>query len=809
MSLVVFGRQQHAVFLLGRESNIIAASVTSFGWCRSETVFVRVYEHISNIQRTSTPYEKQTKMDSATTDDDSATTTSRQAPSQHESSPATTSAQEKEQSSPLATTTRTIKRQTPPRVALFWILHHNVASDTEMAILANVCQQWRGWIVDYLMRQTVGQSSLHDEDDQLQATTFPPQTCTSRKLLLPSMMRAFVATAMRRRQQPDPASCAVMAEAHHVRDDDDDDNDDRYCIAWFAAEGIQQLAWTQVLREDEALERMLFMALDTSASSRDLTNSVLETNHSEFESDTNTNHTNNHNNNSHHNPTDGEPKPITVTAAPPAAAATPKTLQPPQQQPAVSKTDAVMTTTTEMNQPVTLQWQPKEGSSIVLSNEWRGYRKPWQVLRPFGYTLASVQLLFSTLREHNKEASGVDYDDEHHHDEDAEEDSYSRATFAVRGVTVARPESYCLCMDRIHEATGADNQARLQRLNDRMELRRIVLPRVLHRPQKPSAVQFLNADKSSAVTLLTPALACGTLKEPFTVFVVGIATEDGCFLSGLRHRFEIGHLYPKDQLAELTDSSAICLFTEMWSPDNNNNPHTKNEGSGTRHERDDREDEDEWDVLDTGDDDARDGPSQCTCVFDGVTEKLVLLEDEDEPPGRLVRGHIGPGAWHCYTIVVNGVHSVIRIDGVEEPMELHQHLEAPAFLDGLTLGSDHCFGTSLCCGQGSPGEGEGALAEVALFKGRMDISDLTRLESHFMHKHGIPRQLATAWNDDDLYRQARAMFQVAGNPLQRNVPLRYFTTSPNVAWQVYNAVDQKYSRRERIGARNDDSSSDW
>ena len=41
-------------------------------------------------------------------------------------------------------------------------------------------------------------------------------------------------------------------------------------------------------------------------------------------------------------------------------------------------------------------------------------------------------------------------------------------------------------------------------------------------------------------------------------------------------------------------------------------------------------------------------------------------------------------------------------------------------MDGLTLGSDHCFGISLCCGQGSPGEGEGAISEVAVFSGRLD-----------------------------------------------------------------------------------------
>lgn len=447
----------------------------------------------------------------------------------------------------------------------------------------------------------------------------------------------------------------------------------------------------------------------------------------------------------------------------------------------------------------------------MLSNEWRGYREPVQVLTPFGYTPFFVTGVFDTLRRRRPPTSVLDTEEE-------DDEDYSHATFAVRGVTVARPESFCLCTDRVTGGGGrGDHATRVERLRDRKELRRSVLPRVVKRGNDvdgtgpPLVMQFLNVDKASAVTMLTPALACGTLREPFTVFLVGIATEDGCFLSGLRRRFELGHLYPKDQLAEITDSSAVCLFTEDSSPslpaaeaDSGHEDKDPKQGIEDEEENDDAMSDDIWD--DDDDEEFRDG-SGCTCVFEGATEKLMVLEDHDEERGRLVRGVLGPGAWHCYTFVVDGVHSVIRVDGLEEPMEVHQPRDLPALLDGITLGSDHCFGTSLCCGQGSPGEGEGAIAEVALFKGRLDEQDIVTLESHLMKKHAIPPQNAEPWMDDDLHRQARAMFQLVANPRGNRVPLKYFAKSPNVAWKVYHPVTHHLIKKDRIGARNDETSS--
>ena len=51
-------------------------------------------------------------------------------------------------------------------------------------------------------------------------------------------------------------------------------------------------------------------------------------------------------------------------------------------------------------------------------------------------------------------------------------------------------------------------------------------------------VQFLNIDSNHAVRLVTPKFE-EPIFTPLTVFCVGIATEDGCFFSGLRKKFEM------------------------------------------------------------------------------------------------------------------------------------------------------------------------------------------------------------------------------------------------------------------------------
>ena len=65
---------------------------------------------------------------------------------------------------------------------------------------------------------------------------------------------------------------------------------------------------------------------------------------------------------------------------------------------------------------------------------------------------------------------------------------------------------------------------------------------------------------------------CGPIEAPVTVFLVGIATEDGCFVSGLRKKYEVGHMYPhasSDTLVEIIHNSlaelvcclgAVCMI---------------------------------------------------------------------------------------------------------------------------------------------------------------------------------------------------------------------------------------------------------
>jgi hypothetical protein len=610
-----------------------------------------------------------------------------------------------------------------------WIVQNTITSDTELAILSNVCATWRRWLLEYLMEIETTDTNI-------------------RRLILPSMIRAFTTY---RQNRPSKSQCISSSSSSSSASISPTG---LFCVAWFASEGIQQIPWSQLVHEDDLLEVMLLNAHHSQAS-RDLTNSILETSetldrsHSNFSS-----------------------PPVTT----------------PQEQQFVPTPS-----------PVAYQWK-RNSNQLVLSNEWRGYRTPVEILRPFGYSPSFVEEVMATLADKFPTIASIIANDED------EEDAYSTASFAVRGATVARPESYCLCIDRPGGPTSTQ-QSRLQHLKDRKDLRRTVLPRVIRRHNLPPAVQFLNMDRSSAVTLMTPTLACGTLREPFTLFLVGIATEDGCFMSGLRHRFEVGHLYPKDQLAEVTESSAICVFTEDWTLKGCSN--TSRHGEG-------RDDEDMQDMVDSGDEDiwnAEDEslqyPSECTCVFQGITDKLAVLEDDNEVEGRLMRGALGPGAWHCYTIFVDGSNTKFRIDGIEEPAFAEGRTDAIAFLDGLTLGSDHCYGTSLCCGQGSPGEGEGAIAELAVFSGVMDIRDTETMEMYLMKKHAIPSPAESPWKDDDFFRQARAMFELTGNPRGLRVPLRYFAQSPNVAWKVQNPVSHEPIKRQRIGARNDESSSDW
>jgi hypothetical protein len=350
--------------------------------------------------------------------------------------------------------------------------------------------------------------------------------------------------------------------------------------------------------------------------------------------------------------------------------------------------------------------------------------------------------------------------------------------------------------------------------------------------------------------MMTPPFACGPLPEPVTILCVAIATEDGCFLSGLRHRFEFGHLYPSNEATE--DMSAICIAVEPWSLKAGNDQQQSTSPSveiNTSRISDAARSLTASAVFDDNNSkdcscgEASSSTNVCDCIFQGVTEKQAGYMDGDEEI-NIFRGRLGPGLWHCYSVVVDGENSAIRIDGIAEPVQSEVSSSADdkipasfrtitAMLDGLTIGSDHCFGISLCCGNGSGGEGEGAIAELAIFQGRLDLTDLQELEVQIMRKHGIQRpsaamapQLPTftekangscdgddsRWEENEFKRQAHAMFSLQHDEERTSsIPLRFLSQHRSVAWRQTNPVTGEPIHTSKIGAKRQpagDSSSD-
>mmetsp|Transcript_3251 Transcript_3251/g.8747 ORF Transcript_3251/g.8747 Transcript_3251/m.8747 type:complete len:435 (-) Transcript_3251:56-1360(-) len=405
--------------------------------------------------------------------------------------------------------------------------------------------------------------------------------------------------------------------------------------------------------------------------------------------------------------------------------------------------------------------------------------------------------------------------------------------FVVRGATVAHPEGYCECLDEQEDdLPHYKDETWLKKKSVRKsKLERSDLPKVLWknhdnrdettiekiRIPRPF-VQFLNSDSSHAVRLLTPKFE-KPIFTPLTVFCVAIATEDGCFFSGLRERFEMGHMYPTARNAEISDErSPICLNAEY------------NDRRMTR-----SRDEIEEIASDNGrqyfDSDFMMGAnleSHCEYLHqtrnEDSTDDPLSDESDTECCDDAVRGQLGPGSWHCYVGIFDGCKSIIRIDGVEESLSFTSAISPSykACLDGITIGSDHSFDLSLCFGQGSDGEGEGAISELALFKGRMQSEDVVSLESHLMTNHGIPipkKSRKENVRDDYFSRLAHKLMDQSpshadskgdGGNKSVPVPLRYMTELPQVAWQRRSKVTGEHLAVKRIGNKfRTDSLSEW
>ena len=145
---------------------------------------------------------------------------------------------------------------------------------------------------------------------------------------------------------------------------------------------------------------------------------------------------------------------------------------------------------------------------------------------------------------------------------------------------------------------------------------------------------------------------------------------------------------------------------------------------------------------------------------------------------------------------------------------------------------------SLCCGNGSGGEGEGAIAELAIFQGRLDLTDIQILERQMMVRNGIPALPKEAfnatskvdgsdssslllWRENDWARKAQALFFLnelnvsaastkddGDVPLQQ-VPLRFLSRHRSVAWKQSNPVTGEPIHIKRIGCKAGASSSDF
>lgn len=463
-------------------------------------------------------------------------------------------------------------------------------------------------------------------------------------------------------------------------------------------------------------------------------------------------------------------------------------------------------------------------------------------------------------------------------------------SLAVRGATYARPEGYCLCwdqdllLDRMFYSVEQDSndsragvrqqeweEIRRRRNRRRTELQREVLPVVLwsKRPRGPllpqvmtsktttttqspqeeadaigicqPCIQFLNIDSRHAVRLFTPLFEQGPISTPLTVFCVAVATEDGCFFSGLRRRFEFGHLYPGDGKDSLIERSPVCIVADYI-----NRPSARKDGQNDfeRMSSSTMERRTSGNGLYQNSDDSSCDMSymesaageqgwKCNCPLTGLGDLVDQDEATSSQPGsndhpeetsQVCRGKLGPGRWHCYVAIFDGEQSEIRIDGVVEPVTCNHHIprSSSAYLDGLTIGSDHTFDMSLCFGQGSDGEGQGAMAELAIFKGHFDETDLMALEGHFMTKHGIPHptrpqhEMAT---DYDYSRLAQGLLieydpvEADGRTLElesKPIPLRYLTNLRALAWKQLNPVTGEEISVQQIGTKSgNNSSSDW
>ncbi len=534
----------------------------------------------------------------------------------------------------------------------------------------------------------------------------------------------------------------------------------------------------------------------------------------------------------------------------------------------------------------------EEKTLCTVTDEWQGYQNATDVLHPFGYSTAFVRefLRFATAYEFDKnillkessmslsldsrQAGGCDI---------SPLSKQRRTTFAVRGATFARPHGYCLCWEdnrlaflhgqlehskSVEEKSALLKQIRLTEKHERRKMIRMkdALPKAVKstRSKHPNyqqpfgqlqgksqrSIQFLNAEKDRAVYMRTHPFDCGPISSPVTVFLVGIATEDGCFVSGLKDKFEIGHMYPRASSASV-EMSPICLAVDIEKDVRGDTSNSNSNSSNGSHFRglsntssiifQDADSDDSSESSETQWEEMV-GDMNCRCKIqwrqryeyesydddedDNVDKHGNNSTEQSDKENLIIHGAIGPGRWHLYTAVFDGVNSTIRIDGVEEPVEslpvsLSSQDNLPT-LDGITIGSDHSFDMSLCFGEGSEGEGAGSISELAYFKGKMDPEDITCLENYLMKKHGIVHgstgfinepssksnlmgdRIGNRWEENQWERDAHSLM-INSPPYETTsggrVPLRVAARHRFVAWHRSCEVTGLPIRVSRIGSK--------
>uniref|UniRef100_A0A7S1BC78 Uncharacterized protein n=1 Tax=Corethron hystrix TaxID=216773 RepID=A0A7S1BC78_9STRA len=369
-------------------------------------------------------------------------------------------------------------------------------------------------------------------------------------------------------------------------------------------------------------------------------------------------------------------------------------------------------------------------------------------------------------------------------------------SLAVRGATVALPDGAKSCVSYTDATTRSD-----------------FFPRIVRTMAGKRAVQFLNMIGDRAVRLRTPPLSCGPIAQPITIFVVAIALVDGCILSGLRRRFEIGHMYPDNSRNALIDMSSICvsawqkeaLTTLLVTKPARNLAQTAKVGlDGSNKISDDQ-------LIDKGT--VSDSETE---AGSGYSSSSSASSTMSAPPEKLIcRGTTGPGDWHCYVVTFDGEKTSIRVDARPETTHMSYCNDGcgNGVLDGLTIGADHRFDFPLCDGTALEGEGEGTIAEVVVFGGdqHMDKSNIISLERHLMKKHGIAPATDLSPSENEWRRQAHALivqpypWKLKGAPL----PLRIAAQHHSVAWHRSNKVTGEVLHVPRIGSKLGTGSSDW